>query len=180
MIHPWVWVLLLFAGPLSESLAIHWNLFTETKIRVRVQALLTQLVFEHSLRIRLKAETFDHDNVNLGQRTVNDLSDEQSEPASAATDNTSLGSETSEGSTLHAEPSQSSTLVVPTDESLQGTPKGSLKGKSKDIRTNETLRAPPKKQPADTRNFIGKINNLVTSDLDNVVEGVNFLNLGEC
>lgn len=30
---------------------------------------------------------------------------------------------------MHAEPSQSSTLVVSRDESLQGTPKGSLKGK---------------------------------------------------
>jgi hypothetical protein len=27
---------------------------------------------------------------------------------------------------------------------------------------------------------MGKINNLVTSDLDNIVEGVNFLSLGEC
>jgi hypothetical protein len=170
--------MLLFAGPLLESLAIHWNLFTETKVRVRVQALLTQLVFEHSLRIRLKAETSD--DANLGQRTVNDLNGEQSATASTATDNTSLGSETGEGSTVHAEPSQSSTLVVSRDESLQGTPEGSLKGKSKDTRTTETLRAPPRKQSGDTQNLMGKINNLVTSDLDNIVEGVNFLSLGEC
>ena len=168
----------LFAGPLLESLATHWNLFTETKVRVRAQALLTQLVFEHSLRIRLKAETFD--DANPGQRTVKDLNDEQNETASMATDNMSLGSETTEGSTVHAKPSQSSTLVVSRDESLQGTPKGSLKGKSKDIRTTETLRSPPKEQPAGTQNLIGKSNNLVTSDLDNIVEGVNFLGLGEC
>lgn len=168
----------LFVGPLLESLAIHWNFFTETKVRVRVQALLTQLVFEHSLRIRLKADTSD--NANSGQRTVKDLNDEQNETASRATDNMSLGSETTEGSTVHAGPSQSSSLAVSGDESLQGTPKGSLKGKSKDIRTTETLRAPPKKQPADTQNLIGKINNLVTSDLDIIVDGVNFLNFSEC
>lgn len=176
-IHPWVWVIFLFAGPLLESMAEHWNLFTETKIRVRVQALLTQLVFEHSLRIRLKAETSD--DINSGQRTptVKNLISEPSESASAAADNASLGGETGEASTVHVEPSQSSTLVISRDESLQGTPEGSVKGKSKDIRTDETLRVPSKKQPADTQNLIGKINNLVTSDLDNIVEGINFLNL---
>ena len=168
----------LFAGPLLESLARHWSLFTEHKVRVRIQALLAQLVFEHSLRIRLKAETSD--NVNSGQRTVKNLNDEQNETASTTTDNMSLGSETTEDSTVHPEPSQSSTLVVSRDEPLQGTPKGSLKGKSKDIRTTETLWSPPKEQPAGTQNLIGKINNLVTSDLDNIVEGVNFLGLGEC
>ena len=162
-----------------ESLATHWNLFTETKIRVRVQALLTQLVFEHSLRIRLKAETSD--NANSGQQTptVKDLNDERTETASTATDNTSLESETEEGSTMHAEPSESSTLVDSRDESVQRTPKGSLKGKSKDT-TSETLPAPSRNQPVGTQNLMGKINNLVTSDLDNIVDGINFLNLGEC
>jgi len=165
----------LFAGPVLESLATHWNLFTETKIRVRVQALLTQLVFEHSLRIRLKAETSD--NANSGQQTpaVKDLNDERTETASTATDNTSLESETEEGSTMHAEPSESSTLV---DESVQRTPKGSVKGKSKDT-TSETLAVPSRNQPVGTQNLMGKINNLVTSDLDNIVDGINFLNLGE-
>jgi hypothetical protein len=40
-------------GPLAQSLSAQWHRRVETDIQVRVQALLTQLVFEHSLRIRI-------------------------------------------------------------------------------------------------------------------------------
>ncbi|KAJ7141418.1 hypothetical protein C8R44DRAFT_763397 [Mycena epipterygia] len=56
---PWVWVGLLFIGPMVWSLAMQWYIFVSTHIMTQTTALITQLVFEHALRIRVKAETGD-------------------------------------------------------------------------------------------------------------------------
>ncbi|KAF8218227.1 hypothetical protein K438DRAFT_1925383 [Mycena galopus ATCC 62051] len=59
---PWFWVLLLFFGPLTSALAFQWDLFIATHIMVQASALVMELVFEHALRIRVKAETVDKDD----------------------------------------------------------------------------------------------------------------------
>ncbi|KAF8969860.1 hypothetical protein BDZ97DRAFT_1902271 [Flammula alnicola] len=114
-IRPWVWISFLLVGPLLQSVSEHWSMFTETKIRVRLQAVLTQLVFEHSLRIRLKPET-----------------------STNGADDGPISMETS----------------------------------------LDASRAYLPKTPRHSGNLIGRINNLVTTDLGNMVEGVNFLSLG--
>ncbi|KAJ7837802.1 hypothetical protein B0H14DRAFT_2449202 [Mycena olivaceomarginata] len=54
---PWFWVLLLFLGPLTYVIAFQWDIFIGTRVMAQASALLLQLVFEHALRIRVKAET---------------------------------------------------------------------------------------------------------------------------
>ena len=49
----WFWVLLLFFGPMTQAISKQWHRRVETDIQGRLQALLSQLVFEHSLRIRI-------------------------------------------------------------------------------------------------------------------------------
>ena len=49
----WLWVLLLFFGPMAQAISKQWHRRVETDIQGRLQALLSQLVFEHSLRIRI-------------------------------------------------------------------------------------------------------------------------------
>ncbi|KAJ7776222.1 P-loop containing nucleoside triphosphate hydrolase protein [Mycena metata] len=56
---PWFWVLLLFLGPFIYSLAFQWDMFVASHIMCQTNAIVTQLVFEHALRIRVKAETAD-------------------------------------------------------------------------------------------------------------------------
>ncbi|KAF4617689.1 hypothetical protein D9613_006261 [Agrocybe pediades] len=109
-VRPWVWVLCIFFGPFIRILVYQWYIFIANRTLVRTEALLTQLVFEHSLRIRLKAEVPD-DN-----------------PGGADD----------------------------ADDANQG-PK----------------EAPGKEDHG--ANLIGKINNLVTSDLNNITEGRDFL-----
>ncbi|KAJ7141437.1 hypothetical protein C8R44DRAFT_763446 [Mycena epipterygia] len=58
-VKPWVWIALLFLGPMISSLAFQWYIFISTRIMTQTTALITQLVFEHALRIRVKAETGD-------------------------------------------------------------------------------------------------------------------------
>ncbi|KAJ6521925.1 P-loop containing nucleoside triphosphate hydrolase protein [Mycena vulgaris] len=57
LMRPWFWILLLFLGPLVSSLALQWYFFISTHIMAQTTAIITQLVFEHALRIRVKAET---------------------------------------------------------------------------------------------------------------------------
>jgi len=89
----------------------HWNLFVQTKVRVRGQAVMTQLVFEQSLRTRVKAEA---------PPPVGDANVPDSSPKPA-----------------------------------------------------------PKKHSGNTENLLGKINNLVSSDLDTLIDGTDIFSLRE-
>lgn len=99
----------MFIGPMAISLARQWYIFVATRMLVHTEGLLTQLIFEHSLRIRMKAETSDR-------------------------------------------------------------PDG---GSS----TSLSLRHEHRRPKAD--NLVGKINNLVTTDMINVVEARDFLFLSK-
>lgn len=92
--------------------------FRQTRSMVRVEAILSQLIFEHALRIRVKAETSD----------------------------------------VEVPPSQGSS-----EPGGSGQP-------SKD--SPSTAKSPAK-------NLIGKLNNLVTSDLATATDGRDFLVLGQ-
>ncbi|KAF8811726.1 hypothetical protein BYT27DRAFT_7160557 [Phlegmacium glaucopus] len=165
-IRPWFWILCLLAGPMIRNICIQWYIFIATRTLVRTEGLLTQLVFEHSLRIRLKAEASDEeDNVTV-----------VGTPDSASV---------AEGNTIDAklderasEPSQASTAVSPDSSSdSQSTSKpSSVKGKDQD--SSSTLNSDTKQANKDKKgaqNLIGKINNLVTTDLGNIVDGRDFL-----
>ncbi|KAJ7033733.1 multidrug resistance-associated ABC transporter [Mycena alexandri] len=54
---PWFWILLLFLGPMAGSLAFQWYIFVSMRMVTQVTAIITQLVFEHAMRIRVKSET---------------------------------------------------------------------------------------------------------------------------
>ncbi|KZP21077.1 P-loop containing nucleoside triphosphate hydrolase protein [Athelia psychrophila] len=56
-VRPWVWISWLLCGPIAASIANQLNTYYATRTLVRTEGIITQLVFEHSLRIRMKAET---------------------------------------------------------------------------------------------------------------------------
>ncbi|KAF5313867.1 hypothetical protein D9619_013092 [Psilocybe cf. subviscida] len=53
----WAWVACLFLGQLVVSLCFQWYHYLATSALVRAQSILTQLVLEHGLRLRVKADT---------------------------------------------------------------------------------------------------------------------------
>ncbi|CAK5281371.1 unnamed protein product, partial [Mycena citricolor] len=53
---PWFWALLLFVGPVTYATAFQGNVFVSTHVLSQAKSILTELVFEHALRIRVKAE----------------------------------------------------------------------------------------------------------------------------
>ncbi|KAF8803435.1 multidrug resistance-associated ABC transporter [Phlegmacium glaucopus] len=119
-ITPWFWVLCLFIGPIILSISSQWYIFMSTRAQACTESLLTQLVFEHSLRIRFKAEGSTEDGPSESQSV--------------------------EGSTI-----------------FEGS----------DMQSDITSCEEKKENKRD--NLIGRINTLVTVDLDNVGAAKDFL-----
>lgn len=155
-----------------QSFSFQWYIFIATRTLVRTEVLLTQLVFEHSLRIRLKAEAADvakptpEADVNL-PRT-------ESEASIADTPSVSASGDVSEVASGSGSESSEVSMIVPSRDpskaSSQTTLKASTDPKAKEAK--EKLKEDSKKSDG---NLIGKINNLVTTDLNNITSGRDFL-----
>ncbi|KAJ6625968.1 ABC transporter type 1, transmembrane domain-containing protein [Mycena sp. CBHHK59/15] len=52
-VRPWVWVLWLFLGPTVCSLSEQWYMYIVSRVVVRAETILMELIFEHALRIRM-------------------------------------------------------------------------------------------------------------------------------
>ncbi|EIW78586.1 P-loop containing nucleoside triphosphate hydrolase protein [Coniophora puteana RWD-64-598 SS2] len=122
---PWVWILLLFMGPVVSSLALQWYTFIATRVLVRTEAIITQLVFRHALRARTTAELPEQEQPTL-------------------------------------------TGIEPDAESSASS---SNKGNS----TSASSSMPNRVPTLNSGNFVGKINNLVSTDLGNITDGRDFL-----
>lgn len=127
---------------------------------VRTEGILTQLIFDHALRIRMKAETSSSPDASLSSsatpetQSILEASTDESEVGSSSGDETlreSNSTASSNTSTLH-------------------------KIKQKKPKATTTLQEPEKEKKD---NLIGKINNLVTTDLGNLIDGRDFLFLSE-
>ncbi|KZV76920.1 multidrug resistance-associated ABC transporter [Peniophora sp. CONT] len=153
MVRPWVWISLMFFGPFVGTIVMQWYIFTTTGSLVRAQAIITQLVFEHSLRIRMKAETAASTPSPSTAVT----------PDTASLADTAVGTEGTEGG--HSTEGTEQTLL-PSSASVTSSTSGKGKGKAKDEDDD--------KKDKDG-NLVGKINNLVATDLENIVEGRDFL-----
>ncbi|CAE7169341.1 unnamed protein product [Rhizoctonia solani] len=159
-IRPWFWILWLFLGPVIGSIAFQWYTFIATGSLVRTEGMITQLLFEHSLRIRMVAQA------GRGSSKTSKAGTPGGDSASiVGSEGTAVGSQLqpAEGtgesnSTGHtAEESNAQTLVASTS---------SVKQKDKEE---------SKEDDKENSNLVGKINNLMSTDLGNVVEGRDFL-----
>jgi len=121
---------------------------------VQVQAILTQLVFEHSLRIRIKAETSGSGSVAPSTATT----PKASAPATpdSASDSETANALTVEGSTSSHSPE--STVVNDTESP----------SKQAAVRASDD-------SDSSGGNLVGKLQNLVTTDIDNIGDGRDFL-----
>jgi len=158
-----------------QSFSFQWYNFIATRTLVRTEVLLTQLVFEHSLRIRLKAEASTDakatPEADAKLRTESEASIATADTASMSTSGDV--SEVASGSGSARESSEVSTVAPSREPSKAGsdtTLKASTDSKAKESK---------EKQKDDSNkyggNLIGKINNLVTTDLNNITAGRDFL-----
>lgn len=138
---------------------------------MRAEAIIVQLVFEHSLRIRMKAET-----TNSGSSPAESLSaipltpDSESMTEDHTTDEAS-GSSAGDETTM-VDGSRDAILL----DSSASTSSSSSAAKQKAVAPKEVkTEAAAKPSEADGSNLVGKINNLVTTDLGNIIDARDFL-----
>jgi hypothetical protein len=164
-IRPWVWVATLFFGPLFVSICFQWYIYIGTWVLARTQGILTELVFEHSLRIRFKAESSGD-----GARRTPTASGAAT-PADGASEVGDIDdddSNTVEGGSEAGSTRTDSTAV-----------KGKGKAKVAAAPSPAPVQSAAPEEDKKKDNLIGKINTLVTVDIDNIIGGKDFLMLGK-
>ncbi|KAI9435350.1 hypothetical protein H4582DRAFT_2112394 [Lactarius indigo] len=160
-VRPWVWVAYIFLGPTLGTIAFQWYYFIATGTLVRISAIVTQLVFEHALRIRMKAETSSSPPAT--PNTTPDARSEFTTPDSGSIveiDITSEEAGRSSEETRSEQPTVTASII---------------KGKRKEEAPRYDSGREGGYEPGDSSNLVGKMNNLVSTDLDNLVEGRDFL-----
>jgi hypothetical protein len=141
-VRPWFWIMWLFLGPMLMSVSFQSYIFTMTRTLVRCEALLVQLVFDHSLRIRFKAEAEESD-------------EKEKKPAATSSSTSSVTNDSTE-----QEGSTDSATVLGTEEASSVTKKDS---------------PAEAKAPKKADNLVGKLNNLITNDMNNITGARDFL-----
>lgn len=131
-----------------------------------MQAILTALIFEHSLRTRVKAEA-SGESSRPGTGAVTPA--ETPEPCSVEESSTVTEASTEESRKSTA--LSLNTLVGDLESSGTSTPKKDEAAKPPKPKTD--LGQP--KQPKKKSNLIGKINTLATVDVDKIAESKDFL-----
>ncbi|PIL29356.1 ATP-binding cassette transporter [Ganoderma sinense ZZ0214-1] len=153
-----------FASPVAiqgllRSIAYEWFMFKQTRVSVRIQAIVTELVFEHALRIRMKAETADASKSSNTAVVTPDTASQAGETGEGE------GSEDSQSSTdapAHSAISSLGTTIA--SSSVKG--KGRAAPEDSSRKTAEGTNSVEDKK--DSKNLVGRINNLVTSDLNSL------------
>ena len=135
---------------------------------VRTEGIITQLVFNHALRIRMKAETTESpaaSRVTTAAHTPDNASIAEEEDS--AGHGSPSGSNASEEETVRA----SVISTASTAATKKATEPAAKKSQDPPVASVEPAAA--------SGNLIGKINNLVTTDLNNLVDGRDFLFIGQ-
>ncbi|WWC87878.1 uncharacterized protein L201_002776 [Kwoniella dendrophila CBS 6074] len=147
---PIVWVAFLFIGPTLGSLTIQYYIFNTTRCLVRSEALLTQLIFDHALRLRMKD-------------AVEDTKEEipkNGAPEIRVEDTTEPGPGGIEA-----------VLVGDGPESSENTEVGSSNGSNKDKKDDKEAAADEEAKKTQGQGLAGKINVLMAADVESVLEG---------
>lgn len=150
---PWVWIIGLFLAPVLGTVGFQLYIFITTRLIVRTEAIITQLVFEHALKIRMKSET-GNGNTPAESRAA-----------------TAVGSR---AASVH-EPEHHSEETGQTVVGESGQASSSPKGKAPSVTPSEAPSSASKKKDDDSqkdKNLVGKITNLISTDLGNIVEGL--------
>ncbi|KAF7333297.1 Multidrug resistance-associated ABC transporter protein [Mycena sanguinolenta] len=161
IVRPWVWIALIFLGPVVGSLVQQFYMFLVTRCLVRAEAIITQLIFTHSLRIRLKSEA-ENPNVDAPAERPESAASAQSDTDATVTSEPGGSSCDADDDSATAKPSSSSPSAA--------------SGSTPPIKPPP---APPAEKPKESElgSLIGRINNLVTVDLDNIGYSKHFLML---
>ncbi|KAF8150440.1 P-loop containing nucleoside triphosphate hydrolase protein [Mycena galopus ATCC 62051] len=55
-VRPWFWIVCILSAAVSRTVISEWYMYTATRTMIQIEAVLTQLIFQHSLRLRTNFE----------------------------------------------------------------------------------------------------------------------------
>lgn len=136
---------------------------------VRTEGILTQLVFDHALRVRMKEDAKPSSNPTTEANTPDTRSIVDTEGEAGCSNS---GDETLEGST------HTSTASLP-QSAAKGKRKAADAPNALPNASTPQLGGEKPDTNAKTANLVGRINNYVSTDLGNITDGRDFLFVGE-
>ncbi|KAI0717853.1 P-loop containing nucleoside triphosphate hydrolase protein [Cerioporus squamosus] len=163
-VKPWFWIALLFVGRIFQTICDQWFIFTTSRVNVRMQAIITELIFEHALRVRMKAGTNEGTDSSAAN-TATATPDSASQVGDEGT-----VSDAGDGDTVAEQSAASSTTITPSS-STSSKGKGKAQPEPEPAKTGSPAEAPKAKE----KNIVGRINNLASSDLSSLDNGSMYL-----
>lgn len=164
-----VWILFLFFSPILASILLQLYIFASTGALVRTEGILTQVIFEHALRIRMKEEAPKTEGTSVPNTP-------KAHP---------LGLPPSEDDVEGDTDAASTTATTTMDASASTTAAGSASSNGDDTQpkpSKSTSPSPPapkaeekKDDSSSSANLAGRINNLISTDLENITDSRDFM-----
>ncbi|KAH9840299.1 uncharacterized protein C8Q71DRAFT_703286 [Rhodofomes roseus] len=165
IIRPCFWITMLLVGDIGDYVLGSIYIYISSRLLTRVEAIITQLVFEHALRMRMKADISDDVGNSEGNITASGTLDTAYDSESSATAAQEIGSDNDSDSSAGKGKQKSTTAqTMPLPGHSENTNKAGVQAKVK-RRDDDT----------EGKNVVGKINNLISSDLASLSLGREFL-----
>ncbi|PCH35560.1 multidrug resistance-associated ABC transporter [Wolfiporia cocos MD-104 SS10] len=140
IVRPWVWIAWLFIGPSMNAVATSSYSFVRTRMSVRVEAILTQIIFDHALHMRIHANVQDSATHSNAMEVNRDPEDDAN------------GGDISNSATLR-------------NEEL---PENAEEDTAFDDHSKKDAAKATEAQKERASNFAGRLNNLISSDVSTV------------
>ena len=161
---PRVWITLLFFSPILSSILLQLHTFASSGALVRTEGILTQLLFEHALRIRMK-ENFPNTECTS---VVNTPEVRTFDPPPIGEDESGVDAD---GASVATTTAYSTRTVNDTQASANSTslppPTPIALAKPEEGKGNGSLPSGP--------NLAGRINNLISTDVENITDCRDFM-----
>ncbi|KAF8825214.1 hypothetical protein HHX47_DHR7000133 [Lentinula edodes] len=191
---PWVWIAWLFFGPLLQTMASESYLYITTRQVVHAEAILTEVILEHALRIRVKAETDDEDDQRASEAISSNYPSASASPSQSESDSSTppdSGDEEDQRTLQSDTHSRAATNATEATDATDTTLRPGSSSSSKVIKSKEPSKVSalalttdssknPKSQKIKSekaKNILGKLSNLVTTDMQNITDGKEALRL---
>ncbi|KAI5122631.1 hypothetical protein M0805_008718 [Coniferiporia weirii] len=152
-LQPWVWIVVLAIGPVISAFFYTQFIYISSRVNIKTTSIFTYLVFHHALRIRLKSDTLSSE-----KSKVKKAEDKKPSNVDTQASTTPAANETGTRASSSGKPASSSGNA--------GAATAGTAGKS----AEQATKGGHAKEK--TGHVIGKINNLITSD---IAATVNFV-----
>jgi hypothetical protein len=163
IVRPWIWIAWIALAPFINDIVNQLNLWINSRLSCQLEALITALVYDHALRVRIIHRPDDAPDSDAMEAATEDQATGAAVPGVVAASVSAPPAleGTTDAVDTHSRTESSSTSTSATAvSSTPGSPKGSSTSKQID---KKAAKKEAKKEKEKSKDLIGRLNNLVTS-----------------